>query len=177
MPPRWLKLGRVGKAHGLQGAFFVSGREDPIPKSYGDLILGSNPESGERFKVRGSRMQGDRPILHFESLTRREHAEQYAGQDIWVERDKVLVNSSTEYLWSDLYGRCVVDSEGTQIGVVHRVTNFGASDILQVKGDQGYLDVPLIAPYVSLTFDQSPELRLLVPAQTFFELWYEQENA
>ncbi len=68
---RWLLIGTVGKPHGLRGAFFVSGRSEPVPKSCKKVSLGEEPSSGQVFAVAVASVQQDRPVMALESVTDR----------------------------------------------------------------------------------------------------------
>lgn len=177
MRPRWLKLGQVGKAHGLQGGFFVSGRNESIPMHYRELRVGKDPETAPTMKIRQSRLQGDRPLLVLEAVNRREQAESLQGEAIWVERQLVRIAEADEYFWADLEGRQVVDCDSKILGIIAAIVNHGATDIIQVKGELGCLDIPLVSAYVNMDFESSSVVTLVVSADLFQELWYGADRA
>lgn len=169
----WVQLGIVGKAHGLNGAFFISQREEPLPPQLKELRIGPKPESAPRFTLRGSRMQQGRPILLCEELKSREGAEALLLQAIWCPRAELEVDESSEYLWADLIGKEVVDRSAKPIGTIREIGNFGASDLVRIVDATGkVLELPLVAAYFDMSFRSSdPELRLVVDAELFDESW------
>ena len=177
MRPRWLKLGQVGKAHGLQGGFFVSGRNEAIPKQYKVLLVGNDPDTATQLNILQSRMQGERPLLQLETVRKRDQAEALIGQAIWVDRNRVHIHSDKEYLWADLQGRKVCDAKSIELGVITAIVNHGSADIMQIRGDKGCLDIPLVPTYVDLNFEDKPVVMLIVQADVFEELWYEDRRA
>ncbi len=169
----WIKLGTIGKAHGLRGAFFISGRDTPIPKSYKTLRVGTSPEDSRACDILETRMQGDRPVLILSIASDRTAIETMTGQALWVERQSVTIDETKEYLWHDLIGRQVLDDAGTTLGVVETLYNTGATDVLTVLGPRGKrVDIPLVGTYLAMDFgrDTGP-LSLRVPASTFDEMW------
>lgn len=169
----WLKIGRVGRAHGLRGDFFVSGRDEPIPKSYGKLLIGDVPESARPTTIEKLGWLNERPVLKCSLASDRTAAEQLSGQPIWVAASAVQVDNAKEYLWSDLEGRQVNDARGVCLGRVRSVYNAGAGDVIEIEDQVGrLLDVPMIAQYFDMSFTRGEsELTLVVTADFFNELW------
>jgi 16S rRNA processing protein RimM len=174
---QWVKVGVVGRAHGLRGAFFVSYREDPIPKSYGTVRIGDAPMTAEKFEIRTSKLMNGRPLLQCGGFSRREHAEAFVGKSIWVHRTQISLDESKQYIWSDLIGKPVVDANGQLVGEIFEVRNFGASDLAAVRDNHGRsVEIPIVASYFDMNFTRlSPELKLAVKADTFDELWVDRE--
>jgi 16S rRNA processing protein RimM len=170
---RWVQLGIVGKAHGLNGAFFISRRDEPMPNSVRDVRIGPDPEQAASFHVLGTRNQGDRQVLSLRGLTSREAAESLISLAIWCARDDVMIDENEEYLWADLIGKEVLDSDGQHVGQIKEVGNFGASDIVRlVHAKKGVLELPFVRQYFEMSFskDQS-QVRLLFPLAHFEEFW------
>lgn len=171
----WLKIGRVGKAHGLRGDFFVSGREEPIPKYYGKVFVGETADTARLAVIEKSGWMSERPVLKCSLAHDRTAADSLSGLPIWIDSALVKVNDDTEYLWSDLEGRQVNDSAGVQIGRVRSVYNAGAGDVVEIEDQNGrLLGVPMISQYVDMSFKHGEaELALAVEADFFSDLWQE----
>lgn len=169
----WLKLGVVGKSHGLKGAFFVSGRDAPIPSTIKQIVIGLSPEKGKETRVLFSRQQGQRVVLQCDLIVTPEAVQEWIGQSLWVQRQVIPVNDDREYLWSDLYGKLVQGSDGIALGKIVTVNNYGATDVVEIQSDhQRTLALPFISLYVDMSFKGSdPVIHLVVPASTFDEAW------
>jgi len=169
MSKEWLKVGTVGRPFGLRGAFYVAGREEAIPKSYGALRIGDTPESGETFEMKQSSVQHGRVLLHCAAFSRREHAEGFVGKSIWVRRSCVRLNEDSEYMWADLIGKKIVNPTGEAVATINAVNNYGSCDVLTVTSTKGQeLDIPLIATYFDMSFSsQDAEMKLHVPFSIF----------
>ena len=141
---RWLRAGRVGRPHGLDGSFYV---RDPIP-----LLL----DVGTRVMVNGRgleivRRAGDdrRPIVRLEGCRQRGDVEPMSGQALMVARDEAPELDVDEWWEEDLVG-CVVRGEQRQLGIVRRLLGLPSVDVLEVEraDGEGELLVPLVGDAV-----------------------------
>jgi 16S rRNA processing protein RimM len=169
----WLQIGIVGKAQGLRGAFFVAQRDEDLPEGLDRIAVGPDPDKARILTVAETRRSGDRPVIQCRELASREAAEALKMQPIWCDRALVPVEEDSEYLWSDLIGKPVFDSEGQHMGRITAVGNFGASDVVRIDAEDGqWIEVPLVSVYFQMDFrSDSPDLRMTVPAETFAETW------
>jgi 16S rRNA processing protein RimM len=169
----WLQIGIVGKAQGLRGAFFVAQRDEGLPEGLDRIVVGPDPEKARPLTVIETRRSGERPVLQCREVTTREAAEALKMQPIWCDRALVPLEEESEYLWSDLVGKSVLDSEGQRLGRITAVGNFGASDVVRIDADNGqWMEVPFVSAYFDMNFrSDTPELRMTVPADTFAETW------
>jgi 16S rRNA processing protein RimM len=125
-------VGRVGRPHGVDGAFVVEdASEDPSRFEVGAQLL----VDGEQATVVLSRQvgKGRRAI----KLDRR--AER--GAELTVSRDALPSLDSGSYYVADLVGMEVVDEHGTRVGFVRDVAPGPANDALEL--DTGVL-LPLV---------------------------------
>jgi 16S rRNA processing protein RimM len=128
----FVRVGRVGRPHGVDGAFVVEdGSEDPSRFEVGAQLV----VDGELSTVVLSRQvgKGRRAI----KLDRR--AER--GAELTVLRDTLPPLDSGSYYVADLVGMAVVDEHGAHIGVVRDVVPGPANDAIEL--DTGVL-LPLV---------------------------------
>lgn len=167
-----LTIGKVGRAHGLTGAFFVSGRTDPLPKNLKTVRLGATWDGARLVTVVRSGMQSGRPILVIEGCVTREDAEALTGEAIWVDRAALGLKEG-EWCFADLIGISVVSADDQVLGAVLTVANHGAGDFVEIEhGEKGRLAMTLAGDFVD--WEKSAlgrELRLQVNAETFDECW------
>ncbi len=169
-----LKLGIVGRALGLQGFFFVSGRDEPISSSIVTVKIGRTLESARETKVITHGWQTNRPTIKCTLASDRTAAELLTGMTIWAEEAFVEVDDSKEFLLKDLMCRRVIDSDGVIVGDVEDVVPMPASiNIVVAKLDKSAdVDIPMISDYIDMSFQRGgKELKLVVPASTFEEIW------
>ena len=130
--PDAVSIGRVGRPHGVDGAFVVDeASEDSARFRVGAELF----VEGERAEVTVSRQVGgrrraiklDRPVPRGAALT--------------VSRDQLTPLPPDAYYVADLVGLAVVDADGVQVGVVRDVLPGPANDALE-------LDTGLLLPLV-----------------------------
>ncbi len=174
----FLTLGKVGRPHGLRGAFFVSGRDDPIPKHVKTVLIGSSPESAEEAQITQSSMQANRPLLVCTLATDRTGAERLTNLNIYAPQGTVRATAKPEEIyWADLEGAEVFGTDGKMLGKIISVYNAGASDVATVESNEGKrVDIALTDDYVGKSLHLETvagrrRLHLVVPTNTFDEVW------
>ncbi len=124
-------VGRVGKPHGIKGAFFVEhGSEDPKRYAVGTtLLIGGQPA-----KVVESKRAGGRPVIRLDREVER-------GASIEVELASLPDPAESEYYAFQLVGLEVQEEGGRVLGRVAEITTNPANDVLEL--DTG-LALPLV---------------------------------
>ena len=132
LPAELVRIGRVGRPHGVDGAFVVEeASEDPQRFEVGAEVL----VEGEPARVTVSRQVGgrrraiklDRPVER--------------GTELTVRREDLAPLPDDAFYVSDLIGLQVVDEHGDVVGVVRDVSHGPANDALEL--DSGLL-LPLV---------------------------------
>jgi 16S rRNA processing protein RimM len=125
-------VGRVGRAHGLDGSFFVEG-----PSGRADVFAAGAVVyvAGEPVKVVSSKRgsQG-RPVIRLEHRVER-------GEELAVPRDSLPALGEDEYYAFQLVGLEVEEEGGRLVGRVADVLQYPANDVLEL--DSG-LSLPLV---------------------------------
>ena len=173
----WVKIGIVGKAHGLLGAFIISGRDEALEKSVRQVRIGKSLDKSQSYEIMQSRMQGKRPLVSLKGFTGRHRVDEIKGMSVWCKRDDLSIDDEEEYIWNDLIGRQIIDAKGVPMGKVEHVVNHGATDIIELTGEQGRLSIPFVDAYFDMSFkaDSSP-ISLIVEESTFEEAWESKEE-
>ncbi|MEA2432000.1 MAG: rRNA processing protein RimM [Thermoleophilaceae bacterium] len=128
-PAGQVSAGRVGRAHGLDGSFYVEQLAEP-------LTLGTDVTvAGRTARVERRAGTDARPIVRLSGVGDRDAAEALRGERILVDGGDL---AEDEYLTADLVG-CEVPG----LGDVRRVIAGPSCDVLEV-GDEGVL-VPFIS--------------------------------
>ena len=126
---RWLRAGRVGRPHGLDGSFHVT---QPTPQL---LELGTSVTIGSRSMriVRRAGLEA-RPIIAVEGCQDRPAAQALQGEELLVARDLAPELPEDEWWAEDLEGCTVRDGERV-VGRVARLLGLPSVDILEVTPD------------------------------------------
>lgn len=144
-----LLLGKIATAHGVRGLVKV-------------LVLGDDPQrlescgpawtaetGGRALNLRMKNPMGKYYIAAIDGLSDRNEAELLRNTELWIDRDKLPDTEDGTYYYADLTGLAVVDGNGALYGHVIAVENFGASDLLEIKPENGpSFYVPFVDDYV-----------------------------
>ena len=135
---RRVLLGRIAGAHGVRGEVRIRSYT-AVPASiasYGPLA--DKPGTREfKLLLRGT-VRGDELIARIEGVDDRNAAEALRGTELYVDRDRLPpIESDSEYYEVDLVGLEAFDPDGNALGIVARVTNYGAGPVLEVRAADG----------------------------------------
>ena len=171
MSSRWVKIGIVGKAHGLRGAFFISGRDIELPQEVKEISIGAEGSGRNCFRVVTSRMQSGRPLIQVEQIDVKEKVKEFIGQPIWARRVAFDVQKD-EYMWHDVVGKKVFDASQNEVGTIVGIDNYGAADIVVIESDKGFLPVSFVSAYFDMSFKRKDEtIKMIVDLDVFDESW------
>jgi 16S rRNA processing protein RimM len=123
----------VGAAHGIKGEVRVKTfTGDPLALGgYGTL----SDKDGRSFEILDIRPQGNIVVVSLKGIDDRSDAEALTGTELFVERAALSqALEDQEFYHADLVGMDVLDERGEKIGEVSAVQNYGAGDILEIKG-------------------------------------------
>jgi 16S rRNA processing protein RimM len=126
-----VSVGRVGKPHGLVGAFFVEDASDDPSR----FVRGARLYAGgDEAEIVESKRAGGRPVIRLDREVPR-------GALLEVERDALPDPAPDHYYVADLVGCDVVREDGVQLGRVAAVEDLPANAVLEL--DSGAL-LPLV---------------------------------
>lgn len=134
-----IQAGRVGRAHGLDGSFYVTGARPRL------LEIGT-PVSIDGRTLPIVRLAGieKRPIVRLEGIDDRSAAEALRGLPLTVDEQSVPALSQDEWWAHELEG-CVVRDGPREVGVVSRMIELPSCEALEVRREDGReLIVPLV---------------------------------
>jgi 16S rRNA processing protein RimM len=135
--PQLVSVGRVGKPHGLEGAFFVErASEDPERFAVGATLL----VNGAAATVVESKLSGGRPVIRLDRDVER-------GAELAVPRSVLPPLPEDTYYAFELVGLEVEEEGGRRLGRVREVVSGVANDVLEL--DSG-LALPMVEECISL---------------------------
>jgi 16S rRNA processing protein RimM len=105
--------------------------------SYGPLLA----RGGRTFEILAARPAAGRPsamlVVRFKGIDDRSAAEALNRTELSVPYDRLKPPDEGEYYHADLIGLAAVAADGTALGKVMAVQNFGAGDLLEIAPEQG----------------------------------------
>jgi 16S rRNA processing protein RimM len=130
-PGDWVAVGRVGRPHGIAGAFFVElASEAPGRLSVGAVLH----VDGEPASVVEAKRAGGRPVIRLDREVRR-------GADLCVRREELPAPDEGSYYVFQLVGLLAREEGGGELGLVQDVEPGVANDVLVL--DSGHR-LPLV---------------------------------
>ncbi len=130
-----VRVGRVGKTHGLDGSFFVEQASEDPKRFARDATLHVD---GEPAKVVASKRSRGRPVIRLDREAPR-------GAELAVPREELPAPGEDEYYEFQLVGLAVEEEGGRPLGRVSAVLPGPANDALEL--DTGLL-LPLVGACV-----------------------------
>jgi 16S rRNA processing protein RimM len=124
-------LGVITGVHGIQGEVKLkSFTADPEAiASYGPL----DTSKGTLLEIKSLKVHKDFYRARIEGVTDRNTAETLKGLELSIPRDRLPEPEDDEVYHADLIGLSVLDLNGTQIGAVVDILDFGAGELLELK--------------------------------------------
>lgn len=131
-----LLLGRIGAAHGIRGEVRIqSFTDDPLAiATYGPL---STNKPGLSITILTARTTTNVLVARLEGVNDRTAAERLNGVELYVDRDLLPEpDDDDDFYHADLIGLRAQLEDGTLVGLVTAVPNFGAGDLLEVRDER-----------------------------------------
>lgn len=128
-------IGKILSAHGVRGLVKFRSYMDDIAS-----LPHYNPvrcADGREITLTIKHSSGGEYIAEIQNISDRTRAETFRNQDIFVTRDKLPETDDGEYYIDDLIDMNVIDTNNNEIGIVIDISNFGASDLLNIKHKNG----------------------------------------
>ena len=133
-PQRLILLGQIASAHGIRGDVLIrtfTGTPSAVA-SYGPLTNASGTTS---YMLRVVRVTDKGIVARIDGVSDRNAAEALRGQELYVDRAKLPPATDEEFYHADLIGLIAMASDGTRLGRIIAVQNFGAGDLIEIRSD------------------------------------------
>ena len=132
-----LLMGRIGAAHGIKGDVRVqSFTEDPLALvKYGPFATN---RPGLTIAIASARGTTNMLVARLKGVNDRDAAEKLNGVELYAARDILPPpDDDDDFYHADLIGLRAQLSDGTVVGEVSAIPNFGAGDLLEVRAPNG----------------------------------------
>ncbi|MCM1289258.1 MAG: ribosome maturation factor RimM [Corallococcus sp.] len=165
-----LLVGRILKAQGIKGELKISCLLDnaEMLKNTKKFYIGSNVYTAEKIRADGSVFYAT-----FSEINDRNAAENYRGWEVYCDKEEVSLPND-RYFISDILGCKVTLSDGTQIGEIIDVLQYGAADVYVVKNATGEVSFPMLKDLIVSVNVQTKSIVLV--AERFKEVSVVNEN-
>ena len=145
MTPRRILIGKILGAHGLKGDVKIASYCEQ-PEDIFRYVL--TDKSGEKsFSPTFSGGHGGALIARLSGVSDRNQAELLKGTELYMTRDQLPELAEGEYYWEDLTDLEVRDADGSVLGRVKSVQDYGAGILLEVEMQTETLILPFIPQF------------------------------
>ena len=127
-------MGRIGAAHGIRGEVRIqSFTEDPLALAgYGEMTTN---RPGLTVTIEAARTTTNVLIARLKGVANRDAAEKLNGVELYVDRARLpAIEDEDDFYLADLVGLTARLADGTKLGQVLAVPNYGAGDIIEIGG-------------------------------------------
>jgi 16S rRNA processing protein RimM len=158
-----VNVGRITAVFGIKGWVKVHSYTEPQDNlfSYHPWLL-KTPHGIKEIEIDEARPHGDAFVAHIKGVDDRDIAATYTSCDIAVERAMLADLDDGEFYWHQLEGLSVVsqfEGKTVRLGVISKILETGANDVLVVQGDSSSIDQKeRLVPYVPGQFVLSVDL-------------------
>jgi 16S rRNA processing protein RimM len=158
-----VNVGRITAVFGIKGWVKIHSYTEPQENLFEYHPWWLKTKHGiKKVEIDDARPHGDAFVAHIVGVDDRDIAMEYTAIDIAIERDLLPELTSGEYYWSQLEGLAVIsgfDGKSQRLGVVAKLFETGANDVLVVAADAASIDErERLIPYVPEQFVLSVDL-------------------
>jgi 16S rRNA processing protein RimM len=138
-------MGVVGAPHGVRGAVRIKSFTD-APEAIADYGALEDERGARKFTLRvvGSAKGDGMVIAQLSGVTDRDQAEALRGLRLYAPRAVLPATEEDEFYHADLVGLAARLDDGTELGTVIAVHDFGAGDVIEIAPSAGQ---PVLVPF------------------------------
>jgi len=162
-----LVVGRIGRAHGVQGEATIEVRtDDPdIRFAVGQSLTLAD---GRSLKSSTNRWHNQILLLSFLGLDNRNQIEELRDQLLYAEVD-INSTASGEYHFQQLIGSQVLLPSGENLGMVSEVVQLPGQDLLSVTSQKGEVLIPMVKQII-ISIDVDKKLIKINPPEGLLDV-------
>ncbi len=162
-----LVVGRIGRAHGVQGEATVEVRTDQPDQRFAVGATVST-EDGRNLIITGSRWHNKILLLSFAGITDRDQVEQLRDQLVSTEVD-TEDQEPGEYHFQQLIGCQVKLENSKEIGVVREIIQLPGQDLLGIDTPNGEVLIPMVKQII-IAIDIKAKLIVVNPPEGLLDV-------
>ena len=145
-------VGQVSGVFGCRGCIRVRSFTRPQQniQKFKSWLIGEDRES---YKLLEAKQSSPGIIARLEGVDNRNHALELMHENIMVDKCWLEKLPETTYYWFELVGLSVINKEDQSLGIVKKLLETGANDVLIVESEKHRCLIPYIKDTVILEVD------------------------
>ena len=150
----FLHFGNVSKTHGVFGNIVINANSFEEPKNFVESLFVQKNGMFVEFTVelKGVLNEGN-IIVRSENYKTIEEARTLIGTEIFIDRNALPPLTEGEYYPCDILGFSIVDENGSNVGIVCDVVDFGSGANIEVRNDKEKLEYYLLGDDAKIDFE------------------------
>lgn len=153
-------VGKIRSSHGVRGLvkfdFYGEG-----PDLLKETPLYSSQNSSEEIYINLKNKHKTYWLAEIKGVSDKNTSDTYRGTELYIDRDHLPAIDEDEHYHVDLIGMKVLDKNEETLGEIIAISNFGASDLIEVKAKgQDSFFVPYTDAYVLEIDDKKGFIRI-----------------
>lgn len=135
-------LGRITGVYGVKGWLKIFSYTDPMESIVDYSPWYIRPENRKnspwkKVKLKAGKRHAKTVVAQLEGCDDRDEAQAFIGLEIAIELNQLEeLKDSNEFYWRDLIGLRVINQQGIELGVVKKLMETGANDVLVVVSEK-----------------------------------------
>jgi 16S rRNA processing protein RimM len=147
-----LSVGRIGRPHGISGEVAIDPETDIPEQRFAvgtTVMVGRSGEALRAATIVTCRPHTSRLLVRFDIATGRDAAQDLTGGYVFIPTADARELEPDEYYEHDLIGLAVETVSGEPVGVVTRLIETGAADVLVIKAPEREHLIPMTGEVVA----------------------------
>lgn len=154
-------IARIASAHGIRGEVKLDCfLQDPSRLA---TYFPLTDRKGKTYTLVVTGSAKGQLIARIEGVADRNAAETLRGVELLADATLLPESAEDEFYHHELIGLEAVLEDGTRIGTVVNIANFGAGDILEIKTAEGEMMLPFCAPFAGAI--QNGKITITLPEE------------
>ncbi len=160
--PEFIIVGKIGRPHGVKGEMTFQPMTDYPQRLVAGkvLLLG---KARKKYKIVSIREKGQDYILTLEGIESREDAQLITNQLAYVPLASLPPLPEGEFYHHELLGMRVIDTAGSELGILAEILETGANDVYVVVSESGEELLLPVIPSVILEIDSKARCMTVQP--------------
>jgi 16S rRNA processing protein RimM len=129
-------VAQIGAPHGVRGEVRIKSFTAE-PMALADYGVLSTEDGARIFEIAALRPAKDVLVARLAGIADRDAAEALRNLRLYVPRDRLPAAEEDEFYHADLIGLAAVRLDGTPLGTVAALHNFGAGDLIEIAPAEG----------------------------------------
>ena len=139
-------LGTLGKAWGIKGQIkFYSANPNSDLIEHTRWVYISSGVLFSKLQIDSVQKISKSYVIQFVNISSPEQVSSYAGKELWVETSQMPKLKKDEFYVHTFLGLNVYD-EDELVGVVHQIENYGAGNLLHIRGTHKNNEISFYLP-------------------------------